>query len=723
MKYLRYYSGFYSLDNIPYRIEIWQEAEADFEPKRITLAADPIEIEWAEVDKLEPVHSSSATLNMVSMSDRFFADLYAVEPGTIRLDILRDGKLYWSGTLDTELFEEPYSYKDRYITTVTFSDFAILDRLDWQERGIKTMSEILNICLNAAGFSLGTLEEHITTQLPNKSTYTLFEDCSLLCENFFDEDNEPNSIREVLDEMLRPFALRLKQKNGKLLLYDINGICNTVPTLVRWRGADATLGVEPVYNKVTITFSPYASRTLIDGTLNPDEVLPEKPTGSSGELIYIERRSATEGFRITYDWDAEPQLGKMTLSSGARAFRIDPEFSGSRVAGVMWGFRPEDVWRGQQPTNPFVNDNDPYPSMANCSEIIALPRVHVFNVSDANKRKYKIKVSLNVLFDVRYNPFEQASRSNEEGNWEDFVNWVNYGYIPIMILLYDDKGEAKYYYSNNSTRLSSSPAGSGHWEELSGSIGAAEHISWLSFYDQNNRESNTGFGGWQENKRALGWYSGKLGTSYREVPNGELLPAPPISGYIEFTVYSGVWYHDNSAKRPYHGSVRNNARWLLYKDPKIEVVKDNGNNIDETDVKVSAWINKQAKESLDISTIIGTPEQLLPSGRGYIVRSSEGLFAGEEAGSVIQMFHRAGETARLEQLLAGTVYSNYARRMSTLSGTVALIPSAEVLSDVSSGDTKYMLLSEVQNLAQETSEIKMAEIAPDSFIGIEYGEK
>ena len=77
-------------------------------------------------------------------------------------------------------------------------------------------------------------------------------------------------------------------------------------------------------------------------------------------------------------------------------------------------------------------------------------------------------------------------------------------------------------------------------------------------------------------------------------------------------------------------------------------------------------------------------------------------------------------TDSLERLLAGTVYSNYAQRMNTLSGTVALIPDAEVLSDISSVDSRYMLLSEVQNLAAETSEIKMAEIAPDSYEGIEY---
>ena len=61
--------------------------------------------------------------------------------------------------------------------------------------------------------------------------------------------------------------------------------------------------------------------------------------------------------------------------------------------------------------------------------------------------------------------------------------------------------------------------------------------------------------------------------------------------------------------------------------------------------------------------------------------------------------------------------------MSTLSGTVALISSAEVLSDVSSEGAKYMLLGEVQNLAAESSEIKMAEIAPDSYEGIEYGKE
>lgn len=713
MKYLRYYSGFYSRDNIPYRIEIWQDAEAAFDPERITLAADPVEIEWAEVDKLEPVHSSSATLNMVSLSDRCFADLYTVAPGTIRLDILRNGALYWSGTLDTELFEEPYSYKDRYITTVTFSDFAVLDRMDWQDRGAKTMSEVLETCLAAAGFNRGVLEKRVSTGLAEGYTGDLFDDCSLMCDNFFDEDDEPSSIREVLDEMLRPFALRLKQKNGKLLLYDINGIYDTASTAVQWRGTDAEMGVEPVYNKVTITFSPYASATLFDGTLDPDDILTDQADVAGEEMVYTDRTLNTEGFRFTYGASGTRRLGKLELTdAGGRPFRIDPEYSGSNAAGVMWGYRTGTDWHGSRPQNPVEGDYGTYPTMDTCHKMITLPKVRVLSNHDANGRRYRMRVTLSVLFDVRYNPFEPASRKNEEGNWDDFANWVNYGYIPVRILLYDDAGKARYYYDNHMVRWNEDPTYGGTWKMMVESTQEDIQISWLSFYDLSNREGNTGFGGWQENKRALGYYSGKLTDSYIKAPTGELLPSLPISGYIEVMIYSGVWRRDNNDNYPFPHKVWTISRWLLYKDPKIEIVKDNGRDIEEEDIEVSAWINRQAKEGLDISTIIGTSQVLVPSGRGYILKTSDL--------SILQTFHRASVTDSLERLLAGTVYSNYARRMSTLNGTVALIPSAEVLSDVSSDNAKYMLLSEVQNLAAETSEIKMAEIAPDSYEGIEY---
>ena len=167
MKTLRYYREFYDAENSRYRVEILQEGS--FAPQEVTLAGPPVTINWAEVDKLEPVMSSSATLRLISMTDRQFVDMYAVEVGVVRLDIYRNDALYWSGTLDTELFEEPYSMLDRYVTELTFSDFAPLSRLNWQRTGFATMRETIAECLSISGIAYGSIEEYISTKIKDSA--------------------------------------------------------------------------------------------------------------------------------------------------------------------------------------------------------------------------------------------------------------------------------------------------------------------------------------------------------------------------------------------------------------------------------------------------------------------------------------------------------------------------------------------------------------------------
>ena len=54
----------------------------------------------------------------------------------------------------------------------------------------------------------------------------------------------PLTMREVLDEILRPFALRLIQREGKLFIYDLNAVqAEFKPEQIRWESDDAVLGV------------------------------------------------------------------------------------------------------------------------------------------------------------------------------------------------------------------------------------------------------------------------------------------------------------------------------------------------------------------------------------------------------------------------------------------------------------------------------------------------
>ena len=151
---------------------------------------------------------------------------------------------------------------------------------------------------------------------------------------------------------------------------------------------------------------------------------------------------------------------------------------------------------------------------------------------------------------------------------------------------------------------------------------------------------------------------------------------------------------------------------MLYKDLKVTVANRNGKDFDPEDIVVSAWINKAAEEELSVDTYVGSITNRLPLAKGAIM--AQGDYRP------IAKFKRAGITDYIERLLAGTIYSNYAGRMSTLTGTIRLIPGEEILSAKSAVNSRYLILSEVQNVAEATSEVKMAEITADEYESMEY---
>jgi len=155
----------------------------------------------------------------------------------------------------------------------------------------------------------------------------------------------------------------------------------------------------------------------------------------------------------------------------------------------------------------------------------------------------------------------------------------------------------------------------------------------------------------------------------------------------------------------------------MYKNPTIRIVNGHGKDIDVEDIEDKAWVNIAAKEDLEIETILGThPDGVCPSARGLIM---EGYTPVDEFCRPRDAEGNKLPAQRLERLLIGTVYSQYASRHNTLSGTVRVLPDMRVLTDASTSG-KYIMLSEVQDLMQDTSEILMSEFVADCYDGIEY---
>lgn len=186
--------------------------------------------------------------------------------------------------------------------------------------------------------------------------------------------------------------------------------------------------------------------------------------------------------------------------------------------------------------------------------------------------------------------------------------------------------------------------------------------------------------------------------------DADYIPLPPVPGMLKIEVLRGV-----------HGlsKVTNieSIKWLLYKDLKVVITNQYFKEIKSEDEEFSAYINRQAKEDLMIDTIVGTLEN--PNG------ISQGQIFDTVTKSPQSLYTRAGHKARLEQLLIGTLYSQYATRHLKLSGTVVLLPEFSTVTDTNEPGV-YAIMGELQNLLEGTSEIEMVQISPDDYTAIEY---
>ena len=146
MKYLRYTGEFVSVAGVVWRVEILQEADAEFATiGSLEFPADePLVIEWGNKSKEEVICSSVATLKILSPGDRTYEDLYSIEVGRVRMDVYRDNALYWSGCIDTEFYEEPYETLNGYEVSLTFGDFGVLDRLKYDLADMQKLYAIID---------------------------------------------------------------------------------------------------------------------------------------------------------------------------------------------------------------------------------------------------------------------------------------------------------------------------------------------------------------------------------------------------------------------------------------------------------------------------------------------------------------------------------------------------------------------------------------------------
>lgn len=744
---LRYMGEFLSRKGVVWRVEILQDNYSGNVGQLTFEADEALVINWKHTDKEEVICGSEATLKIESPGDRTYEDLYTIEVGKIRMDVYRENSLYWSGTLDPEFYEEPYEKARYYVVTLTFSDFGILDRLKYNLSGMQTLEAILLDAIDRSKVCASLLaNSYCTTYFAGTNTKATLSALSVRSENFYDEDAEPSTLKEVVTGILQPLAMKMIQRNGHIYIFDLNGLYTLAQSrAITWDGDSQTMGVDKVANNVKVNFSPYSSSELLSGKLEYKDTYSVDMinlVADPGASYYSYYPDYSEDHRQGGNWDynlinftifiSTLGAGLHYLNPMARYCHILPLVGGpSETTAIAWAFHSgghgglDTGWPKR-----ILNDV----RMEAARQIMQTHRVFLPKLTTEDAKSYYVRLSLEMLLDARYNPFTEGNDGNEGGNYEGMKGRTGYAFVPVAVNIYDSAGNAVCHYENSTIAKGATKGHLGYckgsWVSGAGGFGTA----YLEYYDPKDLWESAGILGWKANRHCIGRpgrgnIEVQIYDSFKQMADGQYMPYPPEGGYIEVTVYEGVQCFDmdetvsplipiqtpwESPRYWVNDNRYNQCRWLLYKAPKIELVKNNliFDAAELDDVEYSGYINKHAKEEISIDTVCGTANTTCPTAKGIYCRASDSL--------QIQQLKRAGVTDHPEKLLIGTLYSQYATRHTTLEGEAVIDPGGLCkYTEQNQPGKVFMMSEEQQDVITDTTQAVYTELSPDEYDAIE----
>lgn len=771
---------------------------------------EPLVIEWPEKAKDEPICGSTATLNLLSPGDRTYIDLYSIEVGRVRLDVYRNDVLYWSGMLDPEFYEEPYSMMKDYEVTLTFSDFGILERLKYNLAGFKTLKELVDYAIGRSGIMFTRIDEqYISTMFADGNSPLQLSELSVRSDNFYDEDGEALSLRDVLDGFMRPLGLKMIQRGGVVWIFDLNGLrTSAASSKVEWMGEDQMLGVDKVFNNVRITWSPYVQKDkLLPEDCWTEPVDPNKVNINTQnphpDILNLPAHLDLISYHYSYDREQLidntnvgfslwlSSIGKsenvIIYNTAAKYFRIVPNIDGEESEGValIW---PAMDWMYQRvhEDEPRTRDYD----MFGCScvpfyglsmqslksqstaggcggKIFTSRKAWLPPVSGVGSSKLRLRVTLPMLMDCRFNPFEAAKNIAalnmseifhlekyfvpyeqtletynhfQSINHEDSTNqWNakgNFIYVPVTIKFQPDGSEDIFVWINRKVINRGSNNNPFNWTDFNKTLGewkpydpsqddapGQDQFGWLCYCDKDRDGEKSGVLGWKNNRQALTTRTGNdIPIIIRTMPDGQYIPYPVINGHtgggqIWMEVRAGKWIISDGSEL-LDDSIYDTGLWnenhlsfILFKLPQFEVVSSSmfDMDLDDEDVEYAATLNSAAKEDLEIETICGSRDGGYPMARGAYFLSSNY--------SQVTQLKRAGRIASIEQLLIGTLFSQYAKRHTKLTGTTELPGNTLLIyrEAMQPQETRFLLTAAVEDCGEDLCESAVVELSPDEY--------
>lgn len=654
---VKYYYEFEGTDKVLNRVEML--CDGSVTPEEIKGGASPFILEYPEVKKLEPVQSSGAKLNLISERVFRFLDLHTDDMQGYLIKFYRAGVLYWIGYLDSELYTEDLSATPPYPVEFSAADFNILERLKFQDENEKRYTDIttlltqvkrcfdrLNLPFLRLYIGCSTVVEDVALSAAETALHKLYIQSS----NFYDEDGEPMSCREVIESILEPFGLVMVQRDACVYICDYNTIkaggvmkCYDFGTLayqgdvavpvvlgdlseIGFASTDATLGFEEMINNTVISCSPYMDTTVLKAAEVKEENVSVKVI--PGSMDYI-----------TYTKDLYGRCPGWEVLNNSHFIIYTNKDDDKTISGA---------------------------SLYNISSAVNLFRLKTteFLISASNKHFLCLKIQC--YLGTRNNPFD-----TNEGMNSDVYNKALFSDLHTNLYTLDSEGNILYYYDNAS--YTPTTPGGGWIRAVNGVI--PEKKCRLVFCQADLRNADI-LNTWVTNNDQACYFPPLKEELPETVPQkyigtGIYIPLDSVvHGTVVLELGGDVQiYKLGKNKKGYFlwpfemSAYPTEIKDVLVNNVQMSICDGDHKEIKNLDCEFKSYVNKKVVTDFEKKELKVTScnEEQIPTGKGCILAFRNNRYE-------LQLkYTRGGQTDVLERLLFCSIHSNFTTKNRNIS--------------------------------------------------------
>lgn len=693
---LRYYHEFYGADDVLNRFEILTNGSVP--SMSIEASSEPFIIDYTEVKKLEPIRGSQATLNLICNQIFQFRDLHTDDMQKYQVRFYRGDALYWIGWLDSETYGEALADTPPYGVTFKASDFNVTGRLKYFDESDKRYKDIvpfithLKRCFNKLDLPFQKLYIGCTTtanDIPVSDAETALHVLYMMSDNFYDEDNEPMTCREVIESILQPFGLSMIQKDANVFIYDLNTVKQGLPMKrydfaslnyegeetinfnlgnlyeIGFMSTDSTYEFEEMINNVTITSSIYANDAQYNVKIEEDAVsdsfTPETPQSDTRYYRSSDKieNLKSDGFFVIY------HDRKETVLIG----EVDT------VRGCFVQYTPHE------PITPLFRLR--YPGYV----------MRVEQPEGRRKAPYYLNLKVKAYPSTTSQPLlqQKVEGVQNSGVLKSFCN----------LYIVDENNKAVAYYNNTNE-------GNFGWNTLNGEIQQGKCILWFSNSDTSQSILDTWTTNAAKDRPAV------KPTDHTRALNSDLVgkglfARPDANGYLVFEITNqNLLLNPVSEKEVEKSKIK----MILFDEIDISVVDEKGKSPSTDDYEFKSYVNKKVSSDYDELTLkcISANEEKAPVGKANILKKVEDHYEFQLS------YSRSGQTDILERLLMCTIHSNFTTKNErcaviikmTENPTLSYVDYNPILTD------KYLVTGCTLNFARATTNLSVVGFSEDT---------